>query len=122
MAQNTSVDEFVKTVFKEWRQKSSSTNTAATQKERRETDAKRIASRQKQLDFGMNTPEYKNYMLTLEIINDGEIQKGDPIMPEVYQICSKRSWDGQVRRWRRKLHKYDTIVYSPKKLQKYNES
>ena len=27
--------------------------------------------------------------------------------PDPYQVCSKRSWDGQIRKWRRLLHKYD---------------
>lgn len=27
--------------------------------------------------------------------------------PDPFQVCSKRSWDGQIRKWRRLLHKYD---------------
>jgi hypothetical protein len=27
--------------------------------------------------------------------------------PDAHQVCSKRSWDGQVRRWRRLLHLFD---------------
>lgn len=27
--------------------------------------------------------------------------------PNIYQVCSKRSWDGQMRKWRRYLHQWD---------------
>lgn len=30
-----------------------------------------------------------------------------PNTPDKYQRCSKRSWDGQVRKWRRELHEWD---------------
>ena len=31
----------------------------------------------------------------------------DPHTPDPKQTCSKRSWDGQIRKWRRLLHDYD---------------
>lgn len=31
----------------------------------------------------------------------------DPKTPDKFQICSTRSWTGQVRCWRRKLHEWD---------------
>ncbi len=31
----------------------------------------------------------------------------DPKTPDKYQKCSKRSWDGQVSKWRRRLHEWD---------------
>lgn len=34
-------------------------------------------------------------------------QKGDPQTPKIHQVCSKRSWDGQIKKWRRLLHQYD---------------
>ena len=37
----------------------------------------------------------------------GSRRRGDPWTPNKHQVCSKRSWDGQVRKWRRALHKYD---------------
>jgi hypothetical protein len=40
-------------------------------------------------------------------LNREQRKKGDPKTPNKYQICSKRSWDGQVRKWRRQLHFYD---------------
>jgi histone RNA hairpin-binding protein len=31
----------------------------------------------------------------------------DPKTPDKYQMCSKRSWDAQLRKWRKLLHQYD---------------
>jgi len=70
----------------------------------RETDVKRLASRQKQIDIGMNTPGYKEF---LSQKSKGLISKTEPKIPDKFQICSKRSWDGQIRKWRRQLHEYD---------------
>lgn len=33
--------------------------------------------------------------------------KAHPRTPDIRQVCSKRSWDGQIRKWRRLLHEYD---------------
>jgi len=70
----------------------------------RETDAKRLAARQKQIDIGMNTPGYRAFMATLV---DGKSKAEAAKTPDKHQKCSKRSWDGQVRKWRRQLHVYD---------------
>ena len=32
------------------------------------------------------------------------------ITPPKDQVCSKRSWDGQIRKWRRYLHKYSDNI------------
>ena len=34
-------------------------------------------------------------------------QKSDPTTPDKYSMCSSRAWQGQIRIWRRQLHKYD---------------
>lgn len=34
-------------------------------------------------------------------------KKEHPRTPDIRQVCSKRSWDGQIRKWRRLLHEYD---------------
>jgi len=70
----------------------------------KELDAKRLAARQKQLDIGKNTPGYQAYLDHKPKI---ERMKADPKTPDKNQKCSKRSWDGQVRKWRRQLHFYD---------------
>ena len=33
----------------------------------------------------------------------------DPVTPDVAQACSKRAFDGQVRKWRRMLHAWDPV-------------
>jgi hypothetical protein len=38
---------------------------------------------------------------------------GEPVTPDKYQKCSKRSWDGQVRKWRRLLHLWDPPAPPP---------
>ena len=34
-------------------------------------------------------------------------KRSDPWTPNKNQVCSKRSWDGQIRKWRRALHRFD---------------
>jgi histone RNA hairpin-binding protein len=70
-----------------------------------EISPKRLDSRQKQIDIGKNTPGYKNY---LQLIKKEKRKYYDPHTPDKYQVCSKRSWDGQIRVWRRLLHLYDS--------------
>ncbi|KAF2070220.1 hypothetical protein CYY_008466 [Polysphondylium violaceum] len=70
----------------------------------READPKRLAARQRQIDIGKMTVGYKNF---IEQVPKSKRKPTDPKTPNKYQICSKRSWDGQVRKWRRLLHQYD---------------
>lgn len=70
----------------------------------KETDPRRLAQRQKQIDYGKATPGYQDYS---RLIAKSKRKREDPKTPNKYQVCSKRSWDGQVRKWRRMLHFYD---------------
>jgi len=70
----------------------------------REQDARRLIARQKQIDIGMNTPGYVKFN---EAVPLSARTKAHPKIPDIYQVCSKRSWDGQVRKWRRQLHDFD---------------
>eukprot|EP01118_Nematostelium_gracile_P020410 TRINITY_DN9884_c0_g1_i2.p1 TRINITY_DN9884_c0_g1~~TRINITY_DN9884_c0_g1_i2.p1 ORF type:complete len:292 (-),score=93.16 TRINITY_DN9884_c0_g1_i2:42-917(-) len=70
----------------------------------KETDEKRLASRQKQIDIGMNTVGYRRF---LESVPENQRKKPEYRIPDKFQLCSKRSWDGQVRKWRRMLHQFD---------------
>lgn len=75
-----------------------------------EADPHRIAQRQKQIDYGKNTLGYQRYTeevprnlrrkMTTKILKH-------PDTPDVTQICSKRSFDGQAKKWRRELHLWD---------------
>lgn len=68
------------------------------------TDEHRLAQRQKQIDFGKNTAAYGRY-ITEKPRHCRGVE--DPKTPDKFQICSTRSWTGQVRCWRRKLHEWD---------------
>ena len=75
-----------------------------------ESDAHRLAQRAKQIMYGENTPGYAHFMKALELYP--ELFKGCiPVKPAVMQKCSKRSWDGQIRKWRRALHMYDFVDF-----------
>ena len=69
----------------------------------------RLAQRQKQLDLGYATAAYKLYVqrVSLEQRDERKREDGHPTTPRKEQSCSKRSWDGQVRKWRRQLHEWD---------------
>ena len=51
--------------------------------------------------------------LNLKLLSDkrrflhGGLVPIDPMTPDVRQACSKRAFDGQVRKWRRMLHEWD---------------
>lgn len=67
----------------------------------------RLYQREKQIQFGYNTEGHKCYIAT---IPKDQRTKGMPRTPDKNTPCSKRSWDGQVRKWRRELHQYDPVV------------
>eukprot|EP00667_Euglena_gracilis_P023427 EG_transcript_26429 len=83
----------------------------AVRKERTmETDEHRLLQRAKQIAYGENTPGYSNLMRVLET-NPSLLKGGVPVKPSLTQRCSKRSWDGQIRKWRRALHMYDVVDF-----------
>lgn len=72
-----------------------------------ETDPHRIKMRQKQIDKGYNTLGYARYLELVPKARRGLDKNRHPRTPDPYQVCSKRSYDGQIRKWRRLLHEYD---------------
>lgn len=82
---------------KEWRVK------PVRKQKPREENQRRLAARQKQINIGMNTPGYKRFME----LPASSRSSNDPKIPDIYQVCSKRSWDGQVKKWRKGLHRFD---------------
>lgn len=70
----------------------------------KEDDPRRLSQRQKQIDYGKNTAGYVNYIAA---VPKSKRKREDPKTPNKHQVCSKRSWDGQIRKWRRMLHFYD---------------
>jgi hypothetical protein len=79
-----------------------------------ETDHHRIAQRQKQIDYGKNTLAYDAFVAA---VPRSERRREHPATPPVTQLCSKRSYDGQVKKWRRMLHEFkaklDTQTLKP---------
>ena len=55
-----------------------------------ETDPRRLQKRQKQIYYGKNTVEYQRF------ISEVLLFEQKITIPDKFQICSKRSWDGQV--------------------------
>lgn len=68
------------------------------------TDPHKLLQRQKQIDIGKNTLSYGRYTAA---VPREQRTKEDPNTPDKFQICSTRSWVGQVKLWRRKLHIWD---------------
>jgi hypothetical protein len=69
-----------------------------------ETDQRRVDQRERQLRFGKETDGYLEFVKKVPLVDR---LPEHPKTPEKTQKCSKRSWDGQIRRWRRQLHLFD---------------
>jgi Histone RNA hairpin-binding protein RNA-binding domain len=67
----------------------------------------RIAMRQKQIDYGKNTIGYETYIKSVP--KTARRPRSDPQTPDIHTVCSRRSWDGQIKKWRRLLHVYDPL-------------
>ncbi|GAM28705.1 hypothetical protein SAMD00019534_118810 [Acytostelium subglobosum LB1] len=70
----------------------------------KETDQAKLKARQKEIDYGKNTIGYDKY---LEAVPKRNREKHHPKTPDIHQRCSRRSWVGQIKKWRKELHKYD---------------
>ena len=75
----------------------------------RETDPRKLEQRQKQIGFGKNSLAYQRY---IEEVPPHErrfdlINSDHPRTPDITRVVSKRTFDGQVKAWRRQLHLWD---------------
>ncbi|XP_077596935.1 stem-loop binding protein 2 [Stigmatopora nigra] len=70
-----------------------------------ETNAAVLKRRRKQILYGKNTSGYQNYLE--QVPKQFRDPKIHPSTPNKYRKFSRRSWDMQVRLWRRSLHQWD---------------
>ncbi|GFW66298.1 oocyte-specific histone RNA stem-loop-binding protein 2 [Trichonephila clavipes] len=69
-----------------------------------ETDPCVLERRQKQIDYGKNTKGYKLYLQAIPKFRRGP---DDIVTPKKHIQYSRRSWDSQIKIWRRRLHEWD---------------
>mmetsp|Transcript_7270 Transcript_7270/g.19485 ORF Transcript_7270/g.19485 Transcript_7270/m.19485 type:complete len:302 (-) Transcript_7270:150-1055(-) len=73
-------------------------------------EKQRLAQRQKQVDFGKNTIGYQRY---IQQVPKHRRRFRDPATPDIHKDVSKRSFEGQVKAWRRALHAWDQEGKAP---------
>ena len=81
-----------------------------------EAAARRMWQRERQVALGTRTLGFKVWERMKATNMPAHV---DCTIPRASQPCSKRSWDGQMRRWRQQIHEYDnlaTSIFTPDEL------
>lgn len=74
---------------------------AMTGKPRVLDEAERLAAREKQIQLGKESDAYKRYIAAVPLASR---TKKHPVSPDAKKTCSKRSWDGQVSKWKKSVY------------------
>ena len=75
----------------------------------RETDPRKLEQRQKQIGYGKNSLAYQRYLeeVPMNRRSFDLINTDHPRTPDIARDVSKRTFDGQIKAWRRQLHLWD---------------
>lgn len=68
-----------------------------------ESDPHRLSQRQKQIDIGKNTLAYDKFIAA---VPRDRRRRGHPMTPLPQQKCSKRSFDGQITSWKKRVYAF----------------
>jgi hypothetical protein len=68
------------------------------------TDERKLTQRQKQIEFGKNTISYARFS---KAVRKRDRSFKDPWTPDISMPDSKRCFDGKVKEWRRRLHRWE---------------
>ncbi|GFS26273.1 histone RNA hairpin-binding protein [Elysia marginata] len=69
-------------------------------------DQVRLARREKDIAYGKNTDAYRLYTDLIPKELRSENSKKHPRTPKKNKVCSRRSWDAQVKLWKKRLHSW----------------
>lgn len=69
-----------------------------------ETEAETLRKRQKRINFGKVTEEYQRYIIELP---HKSREPFHPRTPNKFRKCSRRKFDGLIKKWRKLLHAFD---------------
>ncbi|ELT96648.1 hypothetical protein CAPTEDRAFT_219525 [Capitella teleta] len=83
-----------------------------------ERDPVVLQRRAKQIDYGKSTPEYAKYLAEVP----KHVRTEDhPSTPNKNRQYSRRSWDTQIRIWRKTLHIWDPVTSTPDSVREEDE-